>query len=126
MRPWLARFAVVVVVVASAACTTDEKGDSCGLLDAYSNDDGEVYCPDEGAAADCEDVKDALVDSIVACGFLDEDSADDAAEDAFDCDDAVATTTDFDDCLDTLEQGECIESTDDLPDDCKGAVLLGS
>lgn len=110
-----------VVVCAGSGCTTDVKGESCGVLDAFYDGD-DAYCPDEDAPDDCEDVIDALVDAFAGCG-VDEDQARDAAEDALDCDTAVATTNDFDDCLDTLQETECLLAEDGLPDDCKGAVL---
>jgi hypothetical protein len=113
MKTWM-----ILPLLATAACTTDVKGESCGFLDAFVDSEGNTYCPDDNAPADCEELKDAVVGSFVECG-LDEETARSTADDAFACDSAVATTTDFDACIELLEKG----CTVTMPDECSGALL---
>lgn len=118
------RIALAVLIAAAAVasgCTTDVKGESCGFLDALVDKDGDTYCPDENAEADCEALSEALVDSQVDCGLPEED-VQQAIDDAFDCDFAVATSNTFDGCSEAVDEGFCL--VDGLPDDCKGAILL--
>ena len=110
--------AIVVVTWVAVACVTDDKGNTCNFLSSYP--DGDVtYCPDEAAPDDCEELKDSVVDSLVDCG-LEENDAQSTADDALPCDKAVATTKDFDACLDALD-GDCIT---ELPKSCEGAIIV--
>lgn len=113
---------VIFAVLALNACATDVKGESCGFLDAFVTEDGETYCPDENAPEDCEGLKDAAVVWFVGCG-ISEAEAEQAADNAFACENAVASSPDFDECIDTLENEPCEALA--LPDVCKGAVKLG-
>jgi hypothetical protein len=118
----------ITAVVLCSSCVTDDKGESCGLLDALYDNDGNTFCPDENAPADCETLFDVYIDAAVACAsdagipITEEDvRADEALPD---CDNAVATRPSFDDCIDDIEGAACeTDGTLPLPDTCKGAVL---
>ena len=129
------RIHVVIVISAGLlmGCGTDAKGESCGVLDMLVNSDGDQYCPDEAAPQDCEDLNDALVDAAVLCGggLFSEEELRAELEDGGalnNCDNAVATTTDYDDCIDFLtdEAEPPCEGTSlaPPPDACVGAVLV--
>lgn len=125
MRLFLVGF-LVVGVAAAQGCVSDEKGLSCGVLDAYTTAAGETYCPDPAAEDDCILVRDTMVESFVRCG-ADEAVAADAAESTFSCADAKATTVSFDECVTRLDDEDfCLATAADLPSSCVGAVLMSA
>lgn len=127
----------LAAVVLLAACVTDAKGESCGLLDAYvdpaDEDDAEdeTYCPDADAADDCEALTDAIIDAAVTCSqgavSAEQLRADLEEQGALpDCASAVATDLSYDDCMDALDDPPCEAdgTLGALPADCQGAVLI--
>lgn len=123
----LFRLALVVAAVGGAsACITDVKGTNCGFLDAFVDSEGQQYCPDEAAPDDCTELFDTYIAAAVACtnGAVTEEQIRDEVT-LPDCASAVATTTDFDACVDDIDAAECEDDlTLPLPDTCKGAILL--
>jgi hypothetical protein len=112
-------------LVVLASCVVDDKGESCSAFKALS--DGEAtYCPDPEAPLDCQLVIDAIIVAFEDCvgRRFDEEAARDAAEEAIDCSQAVATTIDLDQCLSDLENPACTVNGPVLPDSCDGAVVL--
>ncbi len=110
------------LVLASIACTVDTKGDQCPLAEAYQTEDGETYCEDPLAPENCERLVDTLIDRTSVCSGLDRQSIEEEFEAPFDCSDAVATTTEFEDCVADLEEAPCEGSAPVLPDNCNGVV----
>lgn len=127
-----AAIAALFVSLSLTACITDVKGAQCGFLDAFVDSEGQQYCPDEAAPEDCEALNDAIVDAAVLCGggaFTEEELRAELGDSGAlqTCDQAVATSTDYDDCVDILsdEQNPPCEGTSlaPPPDVCIGAVL---
>ncbi len=108
--------------VITGACTTDERGNQCPLSEAYQTDDGETYCEDPLAPEDCERLVSVILDRTSECSGIDRQSLEAEFDAPFDCDDAVATTTAFDDCVEGIETGECVDITVAFPESCQGVV----
>lgn len=125
---WFAKGTLAVALAAlftgafASGCAVDVKGDQCPLADAYQTDDGDTYCEDPLAPENCERLVDTLIDRTSDCSGLDRQSIEEEFDAPFNCDDAVATTTAFEDCVSELEEAECDGSAPVLPDSCTGVV----
>ncbi len=120
--------ALACCVAPFCSCATDVKGASCSPLDTYTNDAGDAYCPDPDAPKDCDTVFDAIIAKTVECanaaGNPITEAEVRAQVDLPDCKTAVATTTDFDQCVDELSAAQCAaDGSFSGPEICKGAVL---
>ncbi len=122
---------VMMAVVATGCSVTDEKGNSCGALDALTNSADETYCPDDGAPDDCDDLLDDFIGAFADCGGVTEQALRAELEEGdglpFDCANAVATTTGYDDCRDAYRPGNytCDGSIPDVDSDiCSGVILV--
>ncbi len=122
MRILLLSLSVVVAGLLSS-CATDAKGVSCGALEVLTTSDDEQYCPDEAAPQACEDFIVLLLDRSADCSGLDRDLLEEEFEAPFDCNDAAATSTTYEDCMSDLEAAECDGTVPTFPDSCNGAVL---
>ncbi|GDX81299.1 hypothetical protein LBMAG42_31100 [Deltaproteobacteria bacterium] len=120
---------VALIGLLSLACTlTDVKGDTCVADDMFEAENGDRYCRDEGAPSECEEVVDAIIEAFVTCGdgaFTEAELRDELAEEGvtFDCESAVATSTDLEECYDDLADPECDNGVAVMTDACEGSVL---
>ncbi len=120
---------VILFGVLSLACTlTDVKGETCPSDEMFEAENGDRYCLDEGAPAECEEVVDEIINAFVICGdgAFTEEELREALEDegvTFDCDSAVATSTELEECYDDLADPECEEGVAVMTDACEGSVL---
>lgn len=120
---------LALIGFSSLACTlTDVKGDTCVADDMFEAENGDRYCLDEGAPEECEQVVDAIIDAFVTCGdgaFTEEELRDELDEEGvtFDCDSAVATSTELDTCYDDLADPECDNGVAVMSEACEGSVL---
>lgn len=120
---------LAVLGLLSLGCAlTDVKGDSCSADDMFEAPDGDRYCRDADAPADCEVVVDAIIGAFVTCGdgaFTEDELRLELAKEGvtFHCEDAVATSLDYDTCLDQLADPECKDNLAVISDECEGSVL---
>lgn len=110
-------------------CTvTDVKGDTCPQADAFQTAAGDLYCLDPAAPSDCERVVDEIIDAFVTCGdgaFTEAELLDELerAGVSFECEAAVATSTDYEECLDQLQEPTCADGVAQISAECEGSVL---
>jgi len=120
---------VTLIGLCSLACAlTDDKGDTCTADDMFESENGDRYCRDEGAPAECEHVVDEIIDAFVTCGdgaFTEAQLRLQLAQDGvtWDCDLAVATSVDLDTCYAQLTDPECEAGVAVISDECEGSIL---
>lgn len=123
------RLVLAALALSSLACgVTDVKDQTCSTDDAFQSEEGDIYCRDEAAPAECEQVVNEIIDAFVTCadGAFTEEELREALEDqrvTFDCDAAVATSTELDQCYDDLADPECEDGLAVLTEACEGSVL---
>jgi hypothetical protein len=122
---------VLGLALAVSSCSTDDKGEACGLLDVYNTASGESYCPDENAPDDCEALFETFLDQAFACieeggAVVSDDDRDDVEAQLPDCGNAVATTLDYDECQDEIDEATCPGdgSLLPLPSVCRGVLIV--
>lgn len=95
------------------------------LAAACGGDDDDGLKRDGRAPAKCRALAAAICESWVACGLIDESER--AAcqttleSEEGDCDDATSVGSSYDECLDDLEENECINDFE-LPASCEDAI----
>jgi hypothetical protein len=106
-----------------ASCNTDAKGASCTDSLLYTNDKGDSYCKDDGAPADCETFDETFFARAASCtGVPEADLRADAP--VLKCENAVATTADFDACIAGLKADTfCKDNGIVAVDACNGAII---
>lgn len=125
-----ARLVLVLIGGFCLACTgTDSAGETCPIDELYESGDGTQYCRDDFAPEDCELLYEELIDAFVTCAegaFTEEELREEIAAQGvdLDCDAAIATTDDYDVCIDDLREPTCEDRIAQLPEACQGAVLL--
>lgn len=124
----LAPLLAVLGLFTLGCALTDIKGDTCTADDMFQTVDGDQYCRDEAAPDECEQVVDAIIDAFVLCAdgaFTEEElRAELAAEGVtFDCDAAVATSVDLDECYAQLADPTCQDGLAVISEECEESVL---
>ncbi len=125
-----ARLVLALIVGWSLACTgTDSAGETCPLDELYEASDGTQYCRDDFAPEDCELLYEEIIDAFVTCAdgaFTEEELREEIAAQGvdLDCDEAVATTDEYEVCVDELREPTCSGRLAELPEACQGAVLI--
>ncbi len=120
---------VMFLGLCSLACAlTDVKGDTCEAADMFQTEDGDRYCRDEAAPAECEHVVDEIIDAFVTCAdgaFTEAELRDELEAQGvdFNCDEAVATSTSLDVCYADLEDPTCEDGLAVITDACESSVL---
>jgi hypothetical protein len=124
MRTLLAFGCGATVVLGAGSCTTDVKGASCSDSLLFSDLEGNDYCKDDGAPLACTQFEDRFYERASACTGTPE--ADLRGEfPPLDCENAVATSLDYDACLDGLDEpGFCVDGSIVGIETCQGAIII--
>ncbi len=127
MKLFIAVFALFLFGFGCAV--TDVKDNSCAASDAFETEQGDIYCLDEAAPAQCEHVVDEIIDAFVTCSdgaFTEDELLDELEQEgvSFSCDEAVATSTEFDTCIEQLQDPECEGDLAVISEECQGSVFV--
>ncbi|MSQ00636.1 MAG: hypothetical protein EXR71_01940 [Myxococcales bacterium] len=124
----LAPIALVFGLLILGCTFTDVKGATCTADDLFEAQNGDRYCLDPAAPAECEHVVDEIIDAFVTCAdgaFTEDELREQLADEGvtWNCESAVATSTELDVCYADLIEPECDGGVAVITEACAGSVL---